>query len=144
MRPPKIATRVAHQLAELIDRGRFPPGSRLPGERDLARRFLVSRSTIRAALAALEGAGRVSRSAQRGWFVPSPTVGEPPSTLQSFTEMAAQRGLTATATVLEQIRRPVTLEEARRLRIPPGAEALALTRLRGMDTTPICVDRNLI
>ncbi len=144
MKPPKIATRVARQLGESIDRGLFPPGSRLPGERDLAERFLVSRSTIRAVLTELEGDGRVIRSAQRGWFVPSPTVGEPPSTLQSFTEMAGLRGHTATAEVLDQSRRSVTLDEAQRLHVPPGAPALSLARLRGMDSTPICVDTNVI
>jgi len=139
-----IAAGVARQLADSINRGIYPPGTRLPGERQLAEQLHVSRSTLRSALGDLERDGRIARSPQRGWFVPSPTVGEPPSTLQSFTEMARLRGLTATAQVLERTPRSATIDEAERLGIPPGGEVLVLVRLRGMNSTPICVDTNVI
>lgn len=80
------------------------------------------------------------RSSQRGWFVPSQVVGEPPSTLQSFTEMAHARGLHPTATVLRQQLRPATLDEAERLRIAPTAPVVQVDRLRGLDGTPVCFD----
>ncbi|WP_461031764.1 GntR family transcriptional regulator [Streptomyces mayteni] len=144
MRTPTIAVRVARMLGDSINRGIYPPGARLPGERQLAEQLLVSRSTLRVALNRLEREGRVARSPQRGWFVPSPTVGEPPSTLQSFTEMASLRGLRATAKVLDQTARSATIDEADRLGIPPGTEVLSLKRLRGMNSTPICVDTNVL
>ncbi len=144
VRLPTIAATVHRQLDDALNHGVYPQGTRLPGERALAEQYLVSRSTVRAALEQLEREGRLARSAQRGWFVPSPTVGEPPSTLQSFTEMARLRGLRATAAVLEQSRRSASIDEAQRLGIPPGADVLALVRLRGMDSTPICVDANVI
>lgn len=144
MKSPTIATQVTENLARAIDRGIYAPGTRLPGERELAELMHVSRSTLRTALLSLEQDGRVIRSAQRGWFIPSPTVGEPPSTLLSFTEMARQRGLVPTARVLDLRVRSATLAEAGRLRISPGADVLHLERLRGMDGTPICVDRNVI
>jgi GntR family transcriptional regulator len=139
-----IAERVSRELNASINHGIYPPGTRLPGERQLAEDLHVSRSTIRTALEALERDGRLARSAQRGWFVPSPTVGEPPSTLQSFTEMARLRGRTPTAQVLEKSVRSASIDEAERLGIAPGADVLSLIRLRGMDATPICVDRNVI
>jgi GntR family transcriptional regulator len=119
-------------------------GRRLPEERNLAVSLGVSRDTIRVALERLEGEEVVSRSAQRGWFVPRQTIGEPPSTLQSFTEMARLRGLTASAVVLEKRVRSATFEEAAKLTIVPGAEVLYIARLRGMSGTPICVDSNVI
>jgi len=132
------------RLRDALTRGLYAPGSRLPGERALAAELEVSRETIRAALDRLEADGALSRSAQRGWFVPRQTVGEPPSVLQSFTEMARQRGLTATAMVLEQKVRAATFEEAAKLGIAPSAQVLSLIRLRGMSGTPVCVDANVI
>jgi len=65
---------IAESLTSRIRRGEIGNGSRLPGELDLAQTYDVSRSTIRTALEDLERQGRIARSAQRGWFVPSPTV----------------------------------------------------------------------
>jgi GntR family transcriptional repressor for pyruvate dehydrogenase complex len=42
------------QLAELIRKGRFRPGDRLPAERDLAAQLKVSRATLREALRAMQ------------------------------------------------------------------------------------------
>lgn len=128
------------RLAEEIRRGVFPPASRLPGERDLAVRLGVSRSTLRQALGALERDGLVGSSAQRGWYVARQTIGEPPSTLQSFTEMAAARGLRPSTRVLSHSVRPATLDEASKLRIAPAAPVLELERQRAMEDVPVCVD----
>ncbi len=144
VKTPTITTRVSRELGTAINHGVYQPGTKLPGERLLAESLHVSRSTVRMALEDLERQGRVARSPQRGWFVPSPTVGEPPSTLESFTEMARQRGHTPTAQVLEKAVRSATLDEANRLGIAPGADVLELVRLRGMNSTPICVDRNVL
>ena len=99
------------QLAALLDRGVYPPGSRLPGERSLAEELKVSRSTLRLALVQLAEDNRLVASAQRGWFVPQLVLGEPPSQLISFTELAAQRGLRATSSVLERQTRPATFDD---------------------------------
>jgi GntR family transcriptional regulator len=131
-------------LSDSLRRGVYSAASRLPGERTLASDLGVSRATLREALSRLESENALTRSAQRGWFVPRPVVGEPPSTLQSFTEMARARGLRATAEILDRELRSATIEEAQMLRIAPGAEVLAIRRLRGMDGTPVCVDANVL
>src|SRR4051794_12022842 len=87
-------------LSDLLERGVYPPGSRLPGERALAGEVKVSRSTLRLALARLAEEGQLVPAAQRGWFVPQLLIGEPPSMLLSFTELAQSRGLHATSAVL--------------------------------------------
>ncbi len=132
------------KLSDSLRRRTFPPGTRLPGERDLAISVGVSRATLRQALGRLAEEGQLDRSAQRGWFVPRQAVGEPPSTLQSFSEMARSRGLTPGARVLGQRVRPAGFDEARRLHVAPAAKVVELTRLRTMDAVPVCVDASVV
>ncbi len=135
--------RVQEALAEEIGRGRRSPGSRLPPERALAEHFGVSRVTLRRALDELERAGIVSRDT-RGWAVASSQIGEPPNALMSFSEMAASRGLTASAQVLEKRVRPASIDEADSLGLAPGAALFELERLRLMDVVPILIDRSIV
>lgn len=60
---------VVGEILALIDQGTFPPGSRLPGERDLAERFNVSRVTIREAEIALEALGNIVIKTGSGAYV---------------------------------------------------------------------------
>ncbi|MCF6196449.1 MAG: FadR family transcriptional regulator [Emcibacter sp.] len=60
---------VANQILELIDSGVFPPGSRLPGERDLAEKFGVSRVAVREAEIALQAQGRLEIKVGSGVYV---------------------------------------------------------------------------
>lgn len=56
---PRYA-RIAAQLLGELREGAIPPGERLPGERELATRFDVSRETVRQALHLLRRGGLVS------------------------------------------------------------------------------------
>ena len=60
---------VADQIKKLINDGAFPPGSRLPGERELAERFDVSRVTIREAEIALQALGYLNIKTGSGVYV---------------------------------------------------------------------------
>lgn len=55
----QISVRIGEAILAAIEEGAFPPGSRLPGEVELARQFGVSRPTVREALSALVFAGYV-------------------------------------------------------------------------------------
>lgn len=63
---------VAEQIKDLIKEGAFPPGSRLPGERELAERFDVSRVTVREAEIALQALGYISIKTGSGVYVLDP------------------------------------------------------------------------
>jgi len=69
MKGEKLYQSVADQLTELINDGVFPPGTRLPGERDLAERFGVSRVTIREAEIVLQALGRIKIKRGSGAYV---------------------------------------------------------------------------
>lgn len=60
---------VAEQISALIDEGVFLPGVRLPGERELAERFGVSRVTIREAEIAMQAVGRIEIKTGSGVYV---------------------------------------------------------------------------
>lgn len=62
--PPSQGEQVFESLAGDLLRGRYPVGSRLPPERELALRFRASRSTIREAIRRLESLGLLK--ARRG------------------------------------------------------------------------------
>ena len=60
---------IADEIVGLIQSGAFPRGSRLPGERELAERFKVSRVTIREAEIALQAKGVLNIRTGSGVYV---------------------------------------------------------------------------
>ena len=59
---------VADELRAAIADGRFPPGSRVPSERELASQLAVSRATIVSAFNLLRGEGLLeSRQGAGSW-----------------------------------------------------------------------------
>jgi DNA-binding FadR family transcriptional regulator len=68
-RPASFADQVYGRILDEILGGAFPPGSRLPGENDLTRRFGVSRPIVRAALARLRVDGLVEARRGSGTYV---------------------------------------------------------------------------
>ncbi|NQE63432.1 FadR/GntR family transcriptional regulator [Caulobacter sp. RHG1] len=63
--------RVARQIIALIKSGQFPPGARLPGERELAEQLGVSRLAVREASIALEAQGYIAVKTGSGVYVRS-------------------------------------------------------------------------
>jgi DNA-binding GntR family transcriptional regulator len=70
-----LAEWIAHELSEDIRIGRIPSGTRLRQD-DLAKRFDVSASPVREALAALQRQGLVESFAHKGVVVFMPTVAD--------------------------------------------------------------------
>src|SRR2546427_8312532 len=67
--PRRLYRQIADQIRTLIRSGEFPPGSRLPPERDLAKQLGVSRPSVREALIALEVEGLVEVRIGSGIYV---------------------------------------------------------------------------
>ncbi|MGE0868653.1 MAG: FadR/GntR family transcriptional regulator [Kofleriaceae bacterium] len=55
----RVAEEIAEQLRGLILNGQYPPGSKLPPERELSKRLKVNRASLREALKKLEHLGLV-------------------------------------------------------------------------------------
>lgn len=72
----RLYEQVADQIGDMIRRGEFRAGQRLPAERDLAKSVGVSRPVVREALVALEIAGLVEVRTGSGAYVRQPETGE--------------------------------------------------------------------
>ena len=129
--------KVYRALREEIENGTLRPGDHLPSERALGELLDVSRITVRRGVQQLVEEGFID-----GRRVAS--FGEPLNSLVSFSQMAAERGLTSTSIVLLASVRDATIDEAEQLRIPPGGPIFALRRVRTLGGLPIAVDENHI
>ncbi|HET7326010.1 MAG TPA: FadR/GntR family transcriptional regulator [Nocardioidaceae bacterium] len=109
---------VARQLRELMQQGVLRPGHRLPPERELAKRFGVSRATIRQALSVLQAVGLVESRVGDGTF-----TRRDPATLNVTNLASALRA--AQASLIDQL-------ELRRL-IEPQVASLAAERANQSD-----------
>ncbi|WP_415853402.1 FadR/GntR family transcriptional regulator [Sinomonas sp. G460-2] len=70
----RVSDSVAAQLTQLITKGVYAVGEKLPPERVLAEEFGVSRSSMREAIRSIEASGLVSSNHGVGVFVVSNTV----------------------------------------------------------------------
>ncbi|MDP2626907.1 MAG: FadR/GntR family transcriptional regulator [Candidatus Rokubacteria bacterium] len=65
----RIYEEIVRQVKQLIAEGKLKSGDRLPPERDLAEKFVVSRTSVREALRALESRGLIEIRAGDGTFI---------------------------------------------------------------------------
>jgi GntR family transcriptional repressor for pyruvate dehydrogenase complex len=112
----RIYEEIVRQIKTMITEGRLKSGDQLPPERDLAEKFLVSRTSVREALRALESLGLVEIRPGEGTFVREISI---ESLIQPFAlVMASQREAIG------------ELFEARRLLEPLIAELAAVRATR--------------
>lgn len=69
---PMSYRRIAEDLKERIEAGEYPPGSKLPSYKELARLYSVHVSTVARVVALLADRGLVEGSPGRGVFVKEP------------------------------------------------------------------------
>jgi GntR family transcriptional repressor for pyruvate dehydrogenase complex len=69
IRSTRIYEEIVRQVKAMIAEGRLKSGDQLPPERDLAEKFVVSRTSVREALRALESLGLVEIRPGEGTFI---------------------------------------------------------------------------
>jgi GntR family transcriptional regulator len=136
LRLPKYY-QVKKQLLDLTSS--MEPGSPVPPERELARQYETSRTTVRQALAELVVEGRLLRMQGKGTFVAKPKVAQVLE-LASYTEGMRQHGLHPQTRILDI--GYVTADDhlANLLGIRTGGRVLRLHRLRLADGEPMSID----
>jgi GntR family transcriptional regulator len=128
-------------LLERIESGELKPDQKLEPEDLLARRYGVSRITVRRALFDLARAGYVRREQGRGTFVNRLRFAQGPRELTSFTEEMRRHGRVASSRVLSQGVVLAEEELSERLKVPAGTEIFRLERLRLADGEPMGLQR---
>ena len=115
------------------------PGSPVPPERELARSYGTSRTTVRQALAELVIEGRLLRMQGKGTFVAKPKVAQLLE-LASYTEGMRAHGLHPETKILDIGYVAVDEQLAVLLGIRTGGRALRVHRLRLADGEPMSID----
>lgn len=136
---------ITDDLRGIINRGELAPHELLPSEAVLGDRYEVSRSTIRAALAALTNEGLITSEPGRGWVVrqsrhlvyrPQDDAGLPGPTGGRFETAAEAEGRDWFQTVgVALVTAPP--EVAERLQVPADAVTVVRTRVQGVDGLPM-------
>jgi GntR family transcriptional regulator len=128
---------VKRQLLELTRA--MAPGTPVPPERELAQRYVTSRTTVRQALAELVIEGRLLRMQGKGTFVAMPKVAQMLE-LSSYTEGMRAQGLHPQTNILDTTYIGADDELAALLAVREGSRVLRIHRLRLADGEPMSVD----
>jgi GntR family transcriptional regulator len=136
------AEEVRHRILDEIASGVLRPGERLGAERDLARRYRVSRSTLRGALAELESSGAVRRVTGRagGTFVAERRVERDLTTVAGLPAYLRRQGFQPGARVLSTRTLQAKDEISVGLGLAPGAVVFEIVRTRLADEEPISLE----
>jgi GntR family transcriptional regulator len=130
---------VAQQIRESVAAGRFGAGGVLDSETDLARRFGVSRMTLRRALEALQAEGLLKARKGSGWFVSVDPVRQALGRFDTIEATLAEQGVTWERRVLEFRFEKTGPEVAAALELEPGDEVLLVRRLNLADSEPFAL-----
>ncbi len=128
------------QLVQHIKHGVWPPGSKIPSERELVQRTGLSRATIRQALSSLVHQNILTKAHGSGTYVARPKYEQPMRVPYSFLEQFRQLGYTLQDTILRQDVVRADAVQAERLGVSPGTEVIVIERLRALEGQPLMVN----
>ncbi len=131
------------KLRKAIEENKLLPDELLPGERDIAAEFTISRITVRKALEGLVKEGLLTRRQGAGTFV-SNRVEKNFSQLTSFSEDMVARGFTPRSEWLEKKVSKVTPEEIMNFGLSPGMNIYRFHRLRFADNSPMSIEYTIV
>lgn len=128
---------VENIIRDLIKKDNYKNGEMLPKEEDLARRFAVSRNTVRHAFDKLVYEGLLVRKKGKGTTVALQTVSTRLDSWLSFTNEMKLKGIEVKNYEISTSLIKCNSELAKTFDIPEGKEILKLVRLRGTVERPI-------
>mgnify|MGYP003135036577 FL=1 len=135
--------RLRRSIEDAVRSGLINPGDALPSERDIAATAEVSRVTVRKAVQHLVADGILIQRHGSGTFV-APTVQrveQSLSSLTSFTEDMARRGMTLSSQWLDRGLYDPSNEETIILGLGAGEKVARIARLRIANGNPLAIER---
>lgn len=131
------------RIQEAIENGVLKENEPLPSEREIAAITDLSRVTVRKAVAGLVDDQVIVQKRGSGSFVAPKVhkVEQRLSSLTSFTEDMARRGLSASSEWLRRGLYPASPEEMFTLGLSSGQKVARVDRLRKADGTPMAIER---
>ncbi|MRN51660.1 GntR family transcriptional regulator [Paenibacillus monticola] len=135
---------IKQQLKELIAKGTFMVGERLPSELEMSKRLGVSRETFRDAVKQMEAEGRLRVKHGVGTFVINPLPAIPSSLdkLSGTSEMIRSAGLQEGESRVSLRKIDCPYEVAMQLGINTGMEVTVLERIRTANEESVAVTVN--
>jgi GntR family transcriptional regulator len=132
-----LADRLRDALLEEISGAQLQPGAKLPSEGELAKRFNVSRATVREAVRGLVEAGYVTRRRGSGSYVTERRrMPHGLDSTLSYLAMIETAGAHAGMRILASAFEPCRQYDAP-LALKPGDTVLAVERVRTADDQPV-------
>ncbi|MGI8650381.1 MAG: GntR family transcriptional regulator [Rubrobacter sp.] len=132
-----LYVKVERSLEDLLVRGRYKVGDRLPPEMRLVEELEVSRATVRAGLARLEGRGLVERRQGSGTFLARVPEGVRLTNglerLETYSVQARRLGLSLGSRDVAVEAGEMTAEEARALEASVGERVVRVSRVLLVD-----------
>lgn len=133
-----LSEEVRLQLAEELRNGTYAPNEKLPSEPDFAKRYGISRPTLREILSGLERDGLIRRVHGVGTFV-TPKQTRVDSVLDldiGITEAVTAAGANLNVDVVESKIGPIREWISTALELPKNSEAFRVERVISVDGTP--------
>jgi GntR family transcriptional regulator len=139
-----LADRLRDELLEEITTSHLAPGTKLPTEGELAKRFGVSRATVREAVGGLVEAGYVIRRRGSGSYVAERRrMPHGLDSTLSYLAMIESAGAHAGMRVLDAVFEQCSKNDSP-LQVSRGDTVLAVERVRTADGTPVIYSRDRI
>ena len=135
---------IRRALEGKIISGAWPPGHRVPSERELVEEYGCSRMTVSKALSTLTAAGLIVRKRRAGSFVAARTSEETVLAIHDIKAEALGNGKPYRHEMLTRRTRTATPQDAVRFAVHPPSEVLALLVRHFSGDLPLVIEDRLI
>ena len=130
------------RIADDIEKGNYPVGSRIPPEHELEKTYEVSRVTVRRALAELTAEGLLERKQGKGTFVSTPRISQDLKSIHSFHDSCKKNGVRAGTRVIHVTEIEADATDIADLNLREGDRVVETLRVRSADGEPVALEKN--